>query len=718
MQTKDSDMDEEPTLAQMEAQFLDLLGKRPFAVSEILALINKATVNDAQKADAWTTLLMQTLAEENDFNDLYPVVKDRVALLKDTLKDLGIRDVLKKACKDRLALALLDSVGFGEHPIEDVFRRLDLMLSLKPGALVIEPAWGLGTIKRLDDFYKRVTIDFATKKNHTMSFNAACESLERAPHDHLLTRRHNDPAAVAKLAAEQPGELVKCALRSFGNMTVNKLEDALIRQGFVPEANWKSFWETARKTLKKDPLVIIPAKRTELIQILAEAESYGTAWFEKLAVNKDPQQILNAVSELEENNKIAGMDASSRGILEDRLAFAVKGAYNTDAALYARLAAAVSRLGFLTPPAEQLRAHLWDRDRFIQAAEQLSVRDVSAMTTFLLAEGGEAPARMLAALQKMPFNLLNEVLNLLKETPEAETACYALLARPEAPATLVNWVFRCRKDLKWQLPPLIELLNHAIVMVEAKLSGEALRMQNSIKAMFEHAKWLDGIFKELDTAQRQLIFERIQASTAWDPSTHRSLLGRMLKLDPALAERKKAAPQAAPEDVRYTSWHSLSEHQLQYKKLVEVDLPKNSHDIAVARSYGDLRENFEYQAAKDHQRQLLQRQTEMQLELKQVKGTDFADTPCDKVGPGTTVRLRMTDGTLRTYTILGEWDRDEHLNIISNKTRLAMNLEGKMPGEAVSVPSPSGDETACVEAILPLDDAIRIWIKTPPAETV
>jgi len=188
----------------------------------------------------------------------------------------------------------------------------------------------------------------------------------------------------------------------------------------------------------------------------------------------------------------------------------------------------------------------------------------------------------------------------------------------------------------------------------------------------------------------------------------------MLKLDPSLADRKRAASPQSQVVVRWTSWRSLKERQLIHKRLVEVELPKNSHDIATARSYGDLRENFEYQAAKDFQRQLLQRQDEMQQELKQVKGTDFASVPCDKAGPGTTVVLRMADGSQRTYTVLGEWDRDERLNIISNKTRLAQNLEGRTIGDTVAVPNPAGDETACIEAILPLDETLRAWINSTP----
>ena len=707
------------TNAANESDFLALLEQRPMPVADLLSQIHACELANPTKAEEWTLVLIDELSDRTEFPGLYLAIKDRAAQLVKSLTPTDLRDLLKRASKDRLVSAQIESVTFGDIPLDESFRRLDRLLALKPGTLVIDPAWGIGTVKRLDDFYKRVTVDFAGKPNHAMSFAAASESLDRAPHDHLLTRRHNDPQAVARMATEQPGDLVVCALRSFGDMPIARLEETLTRQGFVAAADWKSFWDAARKALKNNPLVVIPTKRSESVHLLAEPESYGNAWFSRFAALTDPTQILNDVNELDAASPIADLDATQRDVLEERLAFAVKGAHNTDAALYARLAVAVSQFGFATPPVEQMRAHLWERDRYIEAAEHLSVRDVSALVAFLLAGGGDATERLLGNLDRMPFSLLNEVLISLKELPETATACRNLLAQPKAPPTLVNWVFRFRTETAaWDLPPLSELLNHAIALAEGRLSGEALRMQNNLKSLFEQSKWLEGIFAELDTPQRQFVFERIQASPAWDPATHHTLLGRMLKLDPSLADRKRVVAPQPQDAVRRTSWRSLQERQLLYKHLVEVELPKNSQDIATARSYGDLRENFEYQAAKDFQRQLLMRQDEMQRELKQVKGSDFSNAPCDKAGPGTTVVLRMADGSKRTYTILGEWDRDEHLNIISNKAPLAQNLKDKAVGDSVTVPSLTGNETASIDAILPLDEAIRVWINSTPEEVV
>jgi len=711
-------MENAPSYAEVEKQFLDLVAQRPLPVATALPLIHSSAVlENGNKADEWTTMLLQELAENADFPGLYLVLKDRAESIAQRLKLTGIRDLLKKAAvKDRLATALIDAAGFGDFTLEESFRRLDLLLALVPGTLVIDANWGAGTVKRLDDFYKRITIDFRGKPSHTLSFTTACDTLIRAPHDHLLTLQHNDPAGTQTMAKERPGELVAHALRSFGNMTIVKLEDLLVKNGFVASKDWKTFWDAARKGLKSNPLVSIPQKRTDLIELRAEVETYNDAWLKKLSILKDPVKILEATLEFEEAGKFVGLEEVERGIFEDRLAFAIKGAHNTDPALYARLAVCINRLGLLNPPIDQLRHHLWENERYLTAAETLPVRDISAMAEFLLAQGETANRQFLDALATMPFNLLNEVLTTLKETPEAAAACSALLNDSKVPPTLINWILRFRESVPtWTIPPIIDLLSHAISLCESKLSGEALRMQNSIRQYIE-AK-LDTIFeKELALAQRQTLFDRIQASAAWDSTTQRTLLGRMIKIEPSLAERKKVTQQQQQVAIRQTSWRSISEKQAVYKRLIEVELPKNSNDIAVARSYGDLRENFEYQAAKDYQRQLLQRQSELQLELKQIKGTDFSNIPHDKAGPGTTVVLRTDEGEERTYTILGEWDRDEQLNIISNRTRMAQALEGKRAGDKVTIPVVGGEAPATILAIHPLSEVIRQWITTPSEE--
>ena len=64
-------------------------------------------------------------------------------------------------------------------------------------------------------------------------------------------------------------------------------------------------------------------------------------------------------------------------------------------------------------------------------------------------------------------------------------------------------------------------------------------------------------------------------------------------------------------------------------------------DIAHARSYGDLRENFEYKAAKDMQSVLARRRTDMEKELDLAQGTDFSGVDTSSAAIGTVVVLSL-----------------------------------------------------------------------------
>jgi len=631
------------------------------------------------------------------------------------------REAVHKICQDRTITAFVDSVAFGEvSPIES-FRRLELLKALQPGVFCSDRTWGFGVIQKLDDFYKKITIDFVSKPGHQMTYAYAAEALTLVDDSHLLVRRHKDPAELDALRRERPDEIVRLALRNFGPMSVTKLEKTLTDSRIVTPTQWKAFWDGARKGLKRDPLVEIPAKRADPITIRTHAQNYGDAWMASLGRERDIARILTLIGELE--TQMPDKIPAATDVLSDRLAFGLKGAYNTDPGTYARLAITVQRLGLATPEATPLKAHLWEDNRFIKAAEQISAREASDLAGYLLRDDVAAQRRMTGLLPSLPYNLACEVLQILYGSAvdgDAQRLCRAILRSATPHPVLLTWALRNRDAFaNWNLPSLYDLLMQSISLLEEKRAYEALRMQNTIRLVFDNVKGFDAAFTAMDPLQRQAMFERIQASPAWDPASHRHLLNHMIKIEPKLAARRKTSATAQASVVtRLTSWRSLAERQLAYRHLIEVVLPKNSQDIATARSYGDLRENFEYQSAKHQQGLLLQRQAEMDGDLKQVKGSDFADAPTDKAGMGSTITITFPDTSSRTYTILGEWDRDEALNIISCRSRLAQCLEGRQPGDRVLIPGETDDVLVTVAAVEPLSAVIRAWIAAPPPPAI
>ena len=694
---------------EKEARFSEIMQQPPYPVDEVLGLIAEAT---GAKKDEWILAALQAFAEADDFDAAFRLVREFESDLGAKPRGEAVKEGLKKATKDRLVTSFIESVGFGVRPFKDSVARLVRLLSFQPGVFVLNSAWGLGEIKRLDAFYRRITVDFRTRRGHQLTFDAACETLVLAPEGHILVTAKADPDRVQKMLKDEPGEFVKAMLGSFGNMPVTRLEELSAQHGFVKSANWKSFWERARADLRKDRLVEIPTRRAEPLVLKAAAESYGDGWFTAFEQMTDPKSILTAVREFVGAGKFKGLDDAGRKKIADRLAFALKGARKVDDALYARLAACLAELKLDDAVASKARAYLWGESRYLAAARDLPASEVARFVSLEHYRTDEACETAVADLLKTPHapaTLVVLVLGRYHEVKKVKSGASGEKVEVETETGFKNWS---------KLPPLVVILTHAIALGEGRQSGETLKMQNTIRRLFADQKWLADIFGLLEPADKVLFFERFQASTTWDPSTHHTIVVRMTHIEPTLAVRQVKA--AAPEAVaRITSLRSYAERKEAYQRLINVEMPENAKRIEFARSYGDLSENAEYQYAKDEQRALMQKQDLMQAEIEAVKPTDFADVAADLVRPGTTVTITAADGAEKVYTVLGEWDNDLERGIIANKTRLAQNMLGKKPGDTFDLPDAEGNvSVATIKSIAPLSDEMRAWVQVPPGLSI
>ena len=688
-------------------------------------------------------------AEKSDFERAFKLVRENCKEVGSQLAGNGVRDALKKTTRDRVLLSFLDAVDFAGSPLEKALVKLEKLVSFHEGALVLAKAWGLGKIKRVDYFYRRITVDFKAKRGHQFTYEAAADVLTVPPENHILVLREADPVAFETLRKDQPGEFVKRVLASNGNsMTLVKLEDFIVGNGIEKSVNWKVFWDMARADLKKDKCVVMPVKKTDPIELQPEKSDEdkpkGESWAAAFTALTDPKLILAAVNEFDVGKNFENADEETRNAIASRLKFAVIAASKVDDALYARLACKVNKLKLITPTAAEMRAYLWERKRFIKAAAELPARDIGEMIAFL-ADSDENKTKLCEAIPEFCYGAVAEVVSQFsgwsvdneageKKYPGREIFG-KMLKGAQPPATLVALVvgkiekfgqFEYAevkidgKDIKtlksfdlWpELPKLPALLANAIALGEGRRAGEVLKMQNLVRRLFGNKEWLGKMFSMLSESEKVLFFERFQASIAWDPSTHHTTVIRMTNIEPKLKARLTKTEKKR-ELARITSYRGFAMQKAKYLKLVNEDIPANNKKIRFARGFGDLSENAEYQYAKDEQRALMQMQATMQAELEAVKPTDFADATTDEVMPGVTVRLELPDGE-KTYTILGEWDGDFDRGIISFKAKLGENLLGKKVGDAFEVP---GDSSATrfgrVLEILPLSEEMREWIKLP-----
>ena len=620
-------------------------------------------------------------------------------------------------------LALIQEAGFGQRlAARECVRRFRLLQSMKPGALCLHRTWGFGVVQKADSLYKKIEINFRGRPGHGLAMKVAAETLELLDENHLLAKWHRDRDAVQRMVKDAPAEVVRMALLSFGPLPAGTLQEKLVQSGVVAEDDWKRFWDAARKVLKADPMVDVPAKRTEPIRLLDRAAGYDDAWFDRLANERSLKIILDRARELAEApGGIADLASGHRRILGNRLAFVLLGATSRQPGLRLMGSMLAARLGL--DPADcdwpaAVREFLRD-GAILALLHDLPARELKGALEFLW-EQDAALAReaLLAQLRHFHFGALQEVMDLLLSRGVEEDcrkiyldACSNHLIREE----MLLWILRnpARREA-WDLPLPAVLAPLVVEELEQDYMGDRLKTQKLLREKFEETDWLRPVFDGMTPGRQKDFFKRLSQSPGWPGLDRQVLQAKVLKLYPHLQSvitgEADSAPVASYGSV--TSHRSYRERQEQLEKLINVDIPGNAKEIAIARSYGDLRENFEYKAAKEMQSVLMARRAELESMMSRVRPTDFSEAPKGAAGVGTTVALRYSDGRVDRFHILGEWDQQPEKHVISSNTRMAKAIAGKKAGEKVMVPTEDGGEMECeLQSVEELPAEIREWVK-------
>lgn len=131
------------------------------------------------------------------------------------------------------------------------------------------------------------------------------------------------------------------------------------------------------------------------------------------------------------------------------------------------------------------------------------------------------------------------------------------------------------------------------------------------------------------------------------------------------------------------------EDELEYLKTVKrVEVAER---IKVARSFGDLSENAEYDAAKNEQAFMEGRIMELENTLRNAQVVSEDESPVDVVTVGSSVVLRdEKSGREMTYHLVGSSESDPIKGHISNESPVGKALFGRKVGETVKIVVPAG----------------------------
>ncbi|MGA2242404.1 MAG: GreA/GreB family elongation factor [Verrucomicrobiota bacterium] len=567
-------------------------------------------------------------------------------------------------------------------------RHVEPLTLLAESGCCMHRSWGFGRIKTVDTVFARFTIDFAGKPGHTMDLGFAVESLKPIPKDHILARKANDLESLRQMAAHHL-DLIKLVLNSYGG----KAMADQIQQALVPDVirdDWKKWWETARREMKKDGHFIVPLKKTEPVVYQAKETSLQ----DRLMAN------FRAAKGLKARVAVVGELSKSASDLADKQAAAgeIMATLNADIVSYQRTQPSVAleaifardelrEIAGLQPAADEITAaQLWSQDiKFGPVLEQIpAAKHHHALGSFKAANPERWHEVLRGSLNFVSAKLCREFANLLIQEGKMDLlkeTLSRLINQHTAGSELLLWLGRERSDAFADiLGP--EVFRAMLTAMERDQFNEK-RSNRLREFILDDHELLAELTASADIDVVKDLTRALQLSPVFDDMDKRSLLARLVKSHPAV-QSLITGEQAKQDSSMLVSWESLERRKAEYQELVQKKIPANSREIALARSYGDLSENHEYKAAKEMQKMLMRRKDELETQLTRARGTDFSNVRTDIVSIGTIVRATdLGANQPETFTILGAWDSDPDKGIISYLTPVAQSLLNNKVGDEV-----------------------------------
>jgi transcription elongation factor GreA len=584
---------------------------------------------------------------------------------------------------------------------------------LVEGACVTHKSWGFGRIAGIDFLLNQVRIDFSSKAGHLMQLEYAAQSLTPIEPDHILSRIALDAPAVRAEANADPVTFTASVLANYGNKRTQDELTRILVPALFTEADFKRWWETAKKLLKKDGHFSFPAKKTDPIVYRSESVSHAD---QHLAAFQQARQLKDQIFALEKILR----DAEDFGELLPQLQSVLE---NAEEAARRNLKLKTAEcLTLITlrdeivdrtkglrrgPDALTLPAILLEEQRNLTSLlEEIPAAKLKrALGAFQEAFGEDWSTKALLLVTRGSTRLVAEAARLLQEhgkTSELRTALDRSIRDHSISSAALTWL--CDKKERNKKEGEFRSLLHPRV-VSALLSALERDQFNENRDRKLHDLLVgdEGLLPDLlanaEVEEVREAMRKLLLSPVFEDLNKRSLLGRFVRAYPEL-ESLISGDREEKQESLVVSWESLQRRQEEYEEIINKKIPENTRDIAEAAAHGDLKENAEFKAAKETQRMLGRRRADLEREIMTARGTDFANADTAQVSIGTSVRLRNTDnGSEETFHILGAWDGDVEKGIISYKAPIARALIGHKQGESVELATEKDGATVQIISI-------------------
>jgi transcription elongation GreA/GreB family factor len=571
---------------------------------------------------------------------------------------------------------------------------------LTPGTYCLHRSWGFGRIKDWNSASESVVIDFKSKQGHIMQFAYAAESLTPLSSSHVQVQKVESLASLRQKARENPVALIQDCIHSLGAQATADGIQALLSPDIVAAVDYKKWWDSAKRALKKNGHFYVPGKKNEALRELDAPSALGDSALEHLRLANGAKAILAALGAVSKHWPEIKSDAVLREIA-DLLNITLSKIPKSQLPIQIELA--LARDEFFAQAGRE-------PERGPGAITSLAPVASPALSTLLDALPGSRQPKLLEALRAgLPESWPAIFIGLLPRAngrvaevitaafqaehrdAEVQGAVNRLIRERNITCDFLFWLCKNRPAIYGQLiEP--QLFMAILSVLEKDQFSEIKKGTKLYELVLGDKPLIAAILKDAPVPDVRDITRAILLSPVFEELDKRSLLAAIIKLYPEVQAMVVGTDKtAAPEAGLIVSWPSLKRRQAEFEDIVTRQIPQNSKDIGIARGYGDLKENHEFKAAREMQGILTRRKAELEQMLSRAQASDFIDPDTSKVTLGTRVSLKdVATAEILVYTILGAWDSDLTKGIISYQTAVARALLNHTVGERIELSTDEG----------------------------
>jgi len=568
---------------------------------------------------------------------------------------------------------------------------------LAPGNFCIHKSFGAGKVIDWDLPSKKVTIDFEKSTGQTMELQFALQKTEWIAADDFRAKKIEQLEELRTLTKSDPLQLIVHLLQSHGgSMTGDALEKELSGT-VIPEPDFKKWWETAKKSLRESRLAIVPQKRTDPIVLRTGDRTPAESLIADFEAARDIKGMIRALEAIAADIGAFENDADSLKRLLNDIDEGAKKAARVQLGQALQLVAArdevirSSPALELDPTAVRLSDLLLSADatRLADEAGTLpSGRQRAVYEAFPHAFAEEWVSKIVHVFDRVGARGVTEIARILIERdamPTLITHLRSAIARRALGPDALIWVCRERKG------PSVEIFSadvgaSVLNLLENDHLSDGPRKTSRLQSLLGDDKTLlTDLVGIMDVNEARNFGRRLLDCPVFGELEKKSLMARIIKARPETAELVSGVNTKRPDEILLVSWESLEKKKAELDDLIRNKIPQNLSDVKIARSYGDLRENFEYKSAKDLEKYLAHRRNALEKEISLARGTDFKGSDASKVNIGTVVTLKQSNGGELTMTVLGAWDSEPETKTVSYLSEVGKALVGRQVGDAVRV---------------------------------